>query len=230
MCFYFFNFKISVRALSKKLKEFSKLVDQLLVQDMEREALHIHLDVLRVEIHTAKNQLAEEKEQIVMLKVKEIAFSLLIFDVILHVFCFKDEKDEADRMAEEAKLRTKRAQEDVYRCLRIRVKEELTAEVRALFDLLPNTIPEIDEAIGNATARIQLMGRADEQVFIVVNISSVSNYISFYVFINQIVRDYAEREILIEQLAKKINNINNRATSMKDKMYSWYIFTFFGVE
>jgi hypothetical protein len=176
MCFYFFNFKIAVRALSKKLKEFSKLVDQLLVQDMEREALQIHLDILRVEIHTAKNQLAEEKEQIVSLKVKEIAYSF-IFDVILHLFCFKDEKDEADRMAEEAKLRAKRAQEDVYRSLRIRAKEELTAEVRAMFELLPNTIPEIDEAIGSATARIQLMGRADEQVFIVLNISSVSNYI-----------------------------------------------------
>jgi hypothetical protein len=46
-----------------------------------------------------------------------------------------------------------------------------------MFELLPNTIPEIDEAIGSATARIQLMGRADEQVFIVLNISSVSNYI-----------------------------------------------------
>ncbi|XP_046447259.1 structural maintenance of chromosomes protein 5-like isoform X2 [Daphnia pulex] len=166
---------IAVRALSKKLKEFSKLMDQLLVQDMEREALQIHLDILRVEIHAAKNQLAEEKEQIVSLK---------------------DEKDEAGRMAEEAKLRAKRAQEDAYRCLRIRVKEELTAEVRAMFELLPNTIPEIDEAIGSATARIQLMGRADEQI----------------------VRDYAAREILIEQLTKKINNINSRATSMKDKI------------
>jgi hypothetical protein len=85
MWFYFFNFKIAVRALSKKLKEFSKLMDQLLVQDMEREALQIHLDILRVEIHTAKNQLAEEKEQIVSLKVKEIAYSF-IFDVILHFF------------------------------------------------------------------------------------------------------------------------------------------------
>jgi hypothetical protein len=71
------------------------------------------------------------------------------------------------------------------------------------------------------------MGRADEQVFIVLNISSVSNYIWFYVFINQIVRDYAAREILIEQLTKKINNINSRATSMKDKMYLLYIFSFF---
>jgi hypothetical protein len=85
MWFYFFNFKIAVRALSKKLKEFSKLMDLLLVQDMEREALQIHLDILRVEIHTAKNQLAEEKEQIVSLKVKEIAYSF-IFDVILHFF------------------------------------------------------------------------------------------------------------------------------------------------
>lgn len=159
------------------MKEFSKLVDQLLVQDMEREALQIHLDILRVEIHTAKNQLAEEKEQIVTLKVKEIAYSLNMRCNLVCILFFKDEKDEADRMAEEAKLRAKKAQEDSYRLLRIRVKEELTAEVRAMFELLPNTIPEIDEAIGSATARIQLMGRADEQVFIVLNISSVSNYV-----------------------------------------------------
>jgi hypothetical protein len=73
-------------------------------------------------------------------------------------------------LAEEAKLRTRQAQEEVFRCLRIRVREEVTEEMRVMFEPLPNTIPEIDEAIGNANARIQLMGRADEQVLIVVNI------------------------------------------------------------
>lgn len=82
----------------------------------------------------------------------------------------KDEKDEADRLAHEAKLRAKQAQTDVCRSLRISVKEDLTDDLRAQFEPLPNTIPEIDDAIGSASARIQLMGRADEQVLIVVNI------------------------------------------------------------
>ena len=55
--------------MTKKMKEFTKLIDQLLVQDKEREALQIHLEVLRLEIHSARNQLAEEQEQIKSLKV-----------------------------------------------------------------------------------------------------------------------------------------------------------------
>lgn len=67
---------MSVRTLSKKLQEFAKLIDQLLVKDREMEALQIHLDILRLEIHSAKNQLAEEQEQIKSLKVKEIASTI----------------------------------------------------------------------------------------------------------------------------------------------------------
>lgn len=65
---------MSVRALSKKLKEITKLIDQLLMQDKEKEAIQIYLDVLRLEIQSARYQLAEEKEQIKALKVEEIAF------------------------------------------------------------------------------------------------------------------------------------------------------------
>ena len=67
--FFSFHIKVSVRTLTKKMKEFTKLIDQLLVQDKEREALQIHLEVLRLEIHSARNQLAEEQEQIKSLKV-----------------------------------------------------------------------------------------------------------------------------------------------------------------
>lgn len=90
--------------------------------------------------------------------------------MILRIFYFKDEKDAADRLAQEAKVRAKQAKDDVVRSLRIRVNEELPDEIRAQFDLLPKTIPEIDDAIGSANARIHLMGSADEQVLIDVNI------------------------------------------------------------
>jgi hypothetical protein len=90
--------------------------------------------------------------------------------MILRIFYFKDEKDAADRLAQEAKVRAKQAKDDVVRNLRIRVNEELPDEIRAQFDPLPKTIPEIDDAIGSANARIHLMGSADEQVLIDVNI------------------------------------------------------------
>ena len=67
--------------------------------------------------------------------------------MILLIFYFKDEKDAADRLAQEAKVRAKQAKDDVVRSLRIRVNEELPDEIRAQFlaqfDLLPKTIPEI---------------------------------------------------------------------------------------
>ncbi len=61
--------KACVRTLTQKLKEYSELVDQLLAQDKEREALQIFIDVLRVSIQSSQNLLAEEKEQIQNLKV-----------------------------------------------------------------------------------------------------------------------------------------------------------------
>ena len=151
------------------MKEFTKLIDQLLVQDKEREALQIHLEVLRLEIHSARNQLAEEQEQIKSLKVQKIVSTIVGRHDLINIY-FKDEKDAADRLAQEAKVRAKQAKDDVVRSLRIRVNEELPDEIRAQFDPLPKTIPEIDDAIGSANARIHLMGSADEQVLIDVNI------------------------------------------------------------
>nr|SVE82857.1 EOG090X0JQ4 [Daphnia magna] len=159
------------------MKDLSAIVEQLLVLDREREALHIFIDILRLEIRLWQTQLAHKKEQIKVLK---------------------DEKDAADRLAREAKLKAKQAQEDCFRVLRIRHREELPHDLREEFDTLPATIPELDDAIGSANARIQLMGRADEQI----------------------VRDYEEREILIQQLTEKIYNLNNRASTMKEKICS----------
>lgn len=166
---------VSVRTFCGKMKDLSAIVEQLLVLDRERESLHIFIDILRLEIRLWQTQLAQKKEQIKVLK---------------------DEKDAADRLAREAKLKAKQAQEDCFRALRIRHREELPHDLREEFDTLPATIPELDDAIGSANARIQLMGRADEQI----------------------VRDYEEREILIQQLTQKIYNLNNRASTMKEKM------------
>ena len=58
-----------MRTLSQKLREYSQLVDQLIAQDKEKEALQIFRDVLRVSIQSAQNVLSEEKEQIQTLKV-----------------------------------------------------------------------------------------------------------------------------------------------------------------
>ena len=48
----------------------------------------------------------------------------------------------------------------------VRKLEDLPADVRSKLAALPSTINEVDEAIDHANARIQLMGRADEQVLI----------------------------------------------------------------
>nr|SVE74579.1 EOG090X0JQ4 [Daphnia barbata] len=141
------------------------------ILDEEREAFHIYIDILQLEIRHCENQLAEKKENIKALK---------------------DEKDTADRLAREAKARAKQAQDHCFRCLEIRQREEMPPELRQKFEALPATIAEIDDAIGHAYARMQLMGSADEQI----------------------VRDYEEREILIEQLTQKISSIYSRACSL----------------
>lgn len=46
----------------------------------------------------------------------------------------------------------------------VRKYDELPEEVRAEFGKLPDTVAEIEDAVHSANARIQLMGRADEQV------------------------------------------------------------------
>lgn len=88
---------------------------------------------------------------------------MAIFPIYL-IYLFKDEKDRAERAAQESKRRAKQAQEVVQRLLNITQRSELSDEVRAQFDTLPDTVDEIEDAISNANARIQLMGRADEQV------------------------------------------------------------------
>lgn len=57
--------------MSLKMKEYSALLDQLLVLDKEREALSTFIDVLRVEIQIYQNRLTEEKDQISALKVSD---------------------------------------------------------------------------------------------------------------------------------------------------------------
>ncbi len=57
-----------------------------------------------------------------------------------------------------------------------------------------------------ASARIQLMGRADANV----------------------VRDYEDRESRIQRLIGNINTINSRATTLKQQMYYlWFFFFLF---
>ena len=51
------------------MAEHGKLLEQLLVRDKEREALQIHMDVLRACITSARSRLNEEKDQITQLKV-----------------------------------------------------------------------------------------------------------------------------------------------------------------
>lgn len=52
------------------MKDLSAIVEQLLVLDREREALHIFIDILRLEIRLWQTQLAHKKEQIKVLKVR----------------------------------------------------------------------------------------------------------------------------------------------------------------
>lgn len=71
----------------------------------------------------------------------------------------------AERLAQQAKRKAKEAQEEAILVLGVRQRIELTEEMRREFESLPNTLAEIEDAIGSANARLQLMGRADEQVF-----------------------------------------------------------------
>lgn len=93
--------------------------------------------------------------------------------LLLRIFKLQDEKDEAERLAHDAKRRAKAAQDDVMRVLGVKQRSELPKEIEDQFAALPSTIPEIDDAIGSANARIQLMGRADERVRITL-LSTVS--------------------------------------------------------
>ena len=51
------------------MTEHGKLLEQLLVRDKEREAMQVHMDVLRACITLARSHLNEEKDQITQLKV-----------------------------------------------------------------------------------------------------------------------------------------------------------------
>jgi len=66
----------------ENMSEHSKLLDQLLVRDREREAMQIHMDVVRACITSTRSRLNEEKEQIIQLKV-------LVFHIYLNIMLFQ---------------------------------------------------------------------------------------------------------------------------------------------
>lgn len=73
-------------------------------------------------------------------------------------------------MVQEVKRRAKAAQDVVLRLIGVKQRSELPRDIEEQFATLPATIPEIDDAIGSAQARIQLMGRADERVRIILTL------------------------------------------------------------
>jgi len=166
---------VCVKAMIDHMAEHGKLLEQLLVRDKEREALQIHMDVLRACITSARSRLNEEKDQITQLKA---------------------EKDEAERLCQEAKGRVTQVLDEARRMTGVRQFDDLSDEMKAKLAALPTNLTDVDDAIHNASARIQLMGRADEQV----------------------VRDYEARKARIEELSEAINKISDRASLIRQKI------------
>jgi len=86
-------------------------------------------------------------------------------------------------LCQEAKSRVAQALDESRKTTGVRQFDDLSDEMKAKLAALPTCLNDIDDAIHSASARIQLMGRADEQVAPLFPLEGVLSFsFSFFLF------------------------------------------------